>query len=121
MNAKEEFLEHIKFAGGKENLLCASIKLDKIEAYLTTEYTEEEYEEFLNSLDIQYDSGYGSQNMYGDIWYKDGTWSDRGEYDGSECWNHMKMPTIREELRNYARERDVKINDILIDDLTDEN
>ena len=48
----------------------------------------------LPMLDFEYDSGYGSQNLFGYIWYKDGTWSERGEYGGSEWWEHMTRPPI---------------------------
>jgi len=47
---------------------------------------------FCSVLNIEYDSGYGSQELDGYIWYADGTWSDRGEYDGSEWWQHQVCP-----------------------------
>lgn len=42
---------------------------------------------------INYDNGYGSQELFGTIVFKDGTWLERGEYDGSEWWEHRKLPT----------------------------
>lgn len=49
---------------------------------------------FLESLAaINYDNGYGGQELFGTIVYKDGTWLERGEYDGSEWWEHRKLPT----------------------------
>ena len=30
----------------------------------------------------------------GTIWYTDGTWSDREEYDGDEWWEHRVCPEI---------------------------
>ena len=44
-------------------------------------------------LDFDYDNGYGGQNLFGCIWYGDGTWSHREEYDGSEWWQYMKCPS----------------------------
>jgi chromosome segregation ATPase len=96
---KKELIIH---AHGKE-ILCAYIrfgeeldddnKLNKMDSYfLTTGNTKEDLEEFLNSIDKDYDSGYGSQELFGTIWYKDGTWSTRGEYDGSEWWQVHKCP-----------------------------
>ena len=38
---------------------------------------------FLNDLNFEYDSGYGGQELYGTVWFKDNTWAGRGEYDGS--------------------------------------
>ena len=38
------------------------------------------YVYILPDIDKEYDDGYGGQELYGTIWYKDGTWSTRGEY-----------------------------------------
>ena len=49
---------------------------------------------FLEDLaSINYDNGYGGQELFGTIVFKDGTWLERGEYDGSEWWEHRKLPT----------------------------
>lgn len=49
---------------------------------------------FLETLaDINYDNGYGGQELFGTIVFKDGTWLERAEYDGSEWWAHRKLPT----------------------------
>jgi len=101
MNAKDEFLKEIQ---GKE-ILCVDVQygddwsnLDEDETQkiiqLRAGYSDQEYENFLHELNFTYDSGYGGQLLYGFIWYKDGTWSDRGEYDGSEWWVHQVRPSI---------------------------
>ena len=51
-------------------------------------------EEVLPLLDFEYDDGYGSQELFGYIWYEDGSWSERGEYDGSEWWRYQTCPPI---------------------------
>lgn len=100
-NAKKEFLEHI----GDRLVTCAKLNYgefynDETQEYETTHinlpvsYTPEQYQEFLKSLDFKYDDGYGAQNLFGTIWYNDGTWSSRGEYDGSEWWEYNKCPEI---------------------------
>lgn len=43
---------------------------------------------------LGYDRGYGGQELFGTLWFSDGTWADRGEYDGSEWWEHRKRPAI---------------------------
>lgn len=102
-NAKEEFIKHI----GTNKVNCATI--DKEATYTGTDevindinlslgYNEKEYNDFLNKLDFNYDSGYGGQELFGTIWYMDGTWSTRGEYDGSEWWEHHICPDIPKEL-----------------------
>lgn len=72
----------------EKNFLC------KLNLY----YTDTDLEKFINSLDINYDSSWGTQELYGIIWLKDGTWLSRGEYDGSEWWIYNKCPEIPENL-----------------------
>ena len=100
INAQHELIEHMK---GKE-ILCADITYS--ESYgsdtniqLRVGYTTEELTIFLSKLCFQYDNSYGRQYIYGKVWYKDGSWSGRGEYDGSEWWNDNTTPEIPEALR----------------------
>jgi len=102
MNAREEFLDHVKECAEGRSVLCAIVSLsdhsEKPKYALKANHTEEDYAGFLNSLNFRYDEGYGGQELEGTIWYKDGTWSDRGEYDGSEWWQHQRCPLIPSEL-----------------------
>lgn len=102
MNAKTEF---INFTNGK------TVKCAKVYAYYQTGtdgtigilklgYTEEDYKKFLEDLDFIYDDGFGGQELGGDIWFTDGSWADRGEYDGSEWWEDHELPEIPEDLTN---------------------
>lgn len=86
-NAKDEFLKHTE----NKAVLCAYIAKD---IRLRVGWNEEELAVFLNALDYGYDSRWGSQQLYGTIWYDDGTWSDRGEYHGIEWWEFHKCPEI---------------------------
>jgi len=61
---------------------------------LLDQYGGDEYLAFLKALDFEYDNGFGGQELYGTIWFTDGTWAERGEYDGSEWWEHHKKPNI---------------------------
>lgn len=54
-------------------------------------------EEVKDDLSYDYDNGYGGQELFGFIWYKDGTYSERGEYDGAEWWEHKSRPQIPNE------------------------
>lgn len=114
-NAKGEFLNHISNRG----ILCAQIQKgddygdDVMTFNLTTGWTNEDWNQFLSDLDFEYDSGYGGQELFGTIWYVDGTWSDRGEYDGSEWWQHHVCPDIPTELNRVDKVREKKLNDIL--------
>ena len=62
--------------------------------FLYKNYTEQEYNEFLKQLDFLYDDGYGTQYLFGTIWYDDDSWSERHEYDGSECWEYKSPSPI---------------------------
>ena len=46
-------------------------------------------------MDIKYDASYGSTKMPLDfvIVFKDNTWLERHEYDGSEWWEYKQTPT----------------------------
>lgn len=102
-NAKEEFLYHVEHI--ESDILAADIykdynygeKADTI-AQLTVGFSQEDYDNFLTKLDFTYDSGFGGQHLFGTIWYEDGTWSSRGEYDGSEWRKYNFVPDIPEEL-----------------------
>lgn len=107
-NARQELLLAIS---GESPLKCATIVFgkyyngifkDEDDEYkhisLKVDYTQEEYEFFLQGLDFNYDSGYGTQQLFGTLWHEDGSWQERGEYDGSEWWEHKQLPTIPEFL-----------------------
>ncbi len=93
MNAREEFEEHTGANRG-DGVKCAEVN----GRLLPVGYNDAIYLEFLQKLDIKYDNGYGGQELYGTIWYKDGTWSDREEYDGSEWWRYNSCPPVPKEL-----------------------
>ena len=102
MNLKYEFIEHIE----QKNVLCARIDhevnyLNPVERYiLKTGYTKEDWARFLNEINFIYDNDFGHQYITGTIWYTDGTWSDRAEYDGSEWWEHRERPQVPDYLQN---------------------
>lgn len=63
-------------------------------------FTKEDLNNFLEELNFNYDAGYGGQELFGTVWYKDGTWSERDEYDGSEWWALRRVPPIPTKLTN---------------------
>lgn len=107
-NAKNELIKAI----GTRTIKCANIIYfssslwemdDEIhspgkELFLKVGYTQAEWEEFLKELDFNYDSGYGSQELYGTVWFHSEHWMERKEYDGSEWWNVYSKPEIPSEL-----------------------
>lgn len=97
-NAKQEMLKFI----GEDAVLCAYVerandgKWNDVEPTIALKcgYTKDGWEGFLKALDFDYDNGYGAQMLYGKIWFKDGSWAERDEYDGSEWWAYRKRPDI---------------------------
>jgi len=96
INAAEEFVDHVRFTG--KVLKCAQVKLYAYRQndthHLPIGFTLVELVSFLSSINREYDNGFGGQELYGTIWYTDGTWSTRGEYDGSEWWEHHEVPAV---------------------------
>ena len=101
-NAKIELLEALE---NKAVLKCAKIIISKtwnakgIKEYkLKLNYNKRDLEDFLKSIDFEYDNGYGGQELFGTLWLEDGTWLSRDEYDGSEWWEHNILPEITKDL-----------------------
>lgn len=96
-NAKEEFISHIKYR--MDNVTCCNIKYIKDYCSiniinLKVGHTSTDMLNFLQDMDFDYSSEFGSQEVYGTIWWRDGTWSSRVEYDGNEWWEHHEVPKI---------------------------
>lgn len=99
INAREEFLEFVDGRLVKCAIVNgANLLHPSVDSELKENHTKEEYKEFLNSICFIYDSGYGSQELGGIIWFENGDWAERGEYDGSEWWEYKRRPNIPERL-----------------------
>lgn len=100
MNAKQELMR-LKNIG---KIVCAYIYNEayfgenKKEVFLKVGFSADDFEEFLQNLNFEYDSGYGGQELFGTIWLENNEWYERGEYDGSEWWEHHAYPKIPESL-----------------------
>jgi hypothetical protein len=103
INALNEFVDHFRKLDSP--IKCARIEyhphfeVDKL-IILPVNFTQKQLVDFFHSLNFEYNNGYGTQHIYGTIWYYDGTWSSRDEYDGSESWRHNCVPPIPNELTN---------------------
>ena len=103
-NFKKEFLEHVKDLEPKIKCVVFEYQKryfkdrhgynEKIKLNLFPNYSQEDYEYFLETLNFNYDSGYGTQEIFGFIWFVSGTFSERNEYDGSEWFEYVKTPEI---------------------------
>lgn len=63
------------------------------------------WEQFCVLADVEYDSGYGGQEVARDliIVFKDGTYLYRSEYDGSEWWDYTVPFRFPRKLHDIAR------------------
>ena len=101
INAKQEFIEHV----GNKKIKCADIQYQhwftdpETKVQLKVNHDISDYVDFIARLNFEYDNSYGSQVLFGTIWYEDGTWASRGEYDGSEWWEDNVCPDIPDELK----------------------
>jgi hypothetical protein len=112
-NAKEELLLHLRRIENSKGrpipIKCATISrgcwydnddVERSTFNLKEGHTQKEYEEFLKKLDFEYDNGYGGQELFGKVWLtEEGTWYERGEYDGSEWWEYQECPPIPDNLK----------------------
>lgn len=100
---QQESISPFRYVKGK-----LSVKLQRedyswcLSIILRQGYTDEEYENFLNYLDVDYDRGYGTQFQFGHVWMSDGSWLERQEYDGSEWWRHVFRPDFEEIKQLYC-------------------
>ena len=108
-NARDELVEKLKnWETADRKLIAATVyccrtsrvvgESEKHEARgpftLCCDYTKEELENFLASINFNYNNSYGTQYLQGTLWFSDGTWADRREYDGSEWWEHNERPPL---------------------------
>lgn len=92
-NAKDELLEHVE--GKSVEFVRVGYRKNYGERPLLIDGS---LDDSIKFLDFSYDSGYGSQELFGFVLYSDGTWSEREEYDGSEWWVHREPPTINTKI-----------------------
>jgi hypothetical protein len=95
-NARDELLRHI--ANKPVKYVDIEVCQDPLPGYLRIEGLLTD--ELLKQLDFEYDNGYGAQHLFGYIWYEDGTWSERHEYDGAEGWEHKSCPPLPDSYRD---------------------
>lgn len=62
------------------------------------------WDNFVNLADVEYDNGFGSQEIATDlIIVGDDWWLERAEYDGSEWWSFRTKPKEPEEFVEVLR------------------
>lgn len=63
------------------------------------------WSDFEKLADFDYDSSYGGQHIASDlvVVFDDGSYLERGEYDGSEWWDYQKTPDVPKEFKKVIR------------------
>tara|TARA_R110002012_G_C11601042_1_gene607292 strand:- start:49 stop:414 length:366 start_codon:yes stop_codon:yes gene_type:complete len=102
INVKKELLEHVgDRAVSYVSLALVLRKREKISDTYGFNYewgtfrpkgNLKEVLEVLTITGLEYNNSYASQKLFGYIWYEDGTWSDRYEYEEAEWWRHVVRP-----------------------------
>lgn len=85
---------------GDIGIKCAELKFYTRSITLNVNHDSHDLDVFLTKLDVEYNNGFGGQNLEGVVWLADGTWLERGEYDGSEWWERKILPEIPHHLKN---------------------
>ena len=61
--------------------------------------------EFKVIADLEYDSGFGGQEIVDDlvVVFEDNSWLERHEYDGSEGWGFKESPTKNKDTKKFTK------------------
>ena len=94
LNAKDELMGELKSVGKTLGDISAMVIM--VRGIAVSSVME------IDKLDLVYDPGYGSQELYGTVLFNDGSWLEREEYDGSEDWILKVVPTIAD-IETQAR------------------
>jgi len=107
-NIKEELLDTLESWTPKPEIKCAYIDLVKSlyskdldsnkEVRLKVDYSEKEYESFLNDLDLEFDN----DNYVGRVFLQDGSWLERSEVNDEYHWQRRFAPKIPEFLLSHG-------------------
>jgi hypothetical protein len=104
INARDELLFFLEASNKK--LKCAQIWFSPQENQppafinLPVGFGESRFLEFQREINRSYHNGHTPQELFGVLWFVDGTWADRYVYDGSEEWMLREIPAIPSELLN---------------------
>lgn len=96
MTAIEELIEH---AAGRK-IKCATItrgdSTDNVDTFNLK--VGGDTEAFMNSLNFDYNSSFRYEEIFGTVWWYDGSWSSRDECCGCMQWEHHYVPEIPDNL-----------------------
>ena len=98
VNVRKEFIESVRGAG---KIKCAYVGLygAGVIHSLECNYTQAQYDKFLEALDFEYEAELFEDKLFGTIWYTDGRWSNRQEWRGFGYWTLHIPPNIPPQLK----------------------
>lgn len=94
----DEGIKRFVAAAGTSPLVCAEIEYTADVCsgsqtfFLRKGHTPQDLVCFYDSLHIEYNCGAGMQHVEGTLWFADGSWAERSEYDGQEWWEWRTRP-----------------------------
>ena len=97
INAKKELLEEL----GDRKILAADLCfwIDELEdEKIIYDSRKDSLEDFLSSLDHEYEESYGTQYLSGKVFLDDKSLLERAEYDGAEWWRQVRLPNTIDEF-----------------------
>ena len=122
INAKRELLLHHNSVqhAYKISVKCAECSFisddDMLELItLPCGYTAEEFEVFVNKLNIMYnnelddESEYDEFSLTGTLWWTDGSWSVRDYWMDQETWMYFRTPDIPYNLKRKSSDNIVQL------------
>lgn len=99
INYNKKTLEDIKWVKIRYGDGYNDLNLESRNTFILKEdWKPEDLAKFLSKLTFTYDSGYGGQELFGFVCFTDGSWLERGEYDGAEWWVYKKTPQFTDPI-----------------------
>lgn len=99
MNAKQEFINVVQTTGSVVIAACLAYFDNEGDSRTFMFGVGDNYQDFMNRLNFDYDSENGTQQLYGVVWFSDGSWAERETEGDEEFWVHRKAPTIPARLQ----------------------
>lgn len=110
---KQEIVDFLNSEQACSSIMCQTYeKLFVMVENLTLKVKQLEWDDtnsaildfFAKITTIDYDDGFGVQELFGYILFNDNTWLERYEYDGSEWWEYKTLPTRDSIDKQFERE-----------------
>ena len=101
MNAKEELIEHLLLHKIGDGVSVDYIKVNIYKPMGIEIICKGGLDDVIKKLDVDYDDYNDGHALQGNIWYNDGSWSERGAYDINNneetgFWHYRSCPSMND-------------------------